>query len=262
MGTEGGVAAVDRALSLLEAFTDEDPELSLAELAKRTKMYKSTVLRLARSLEKYGHLVRDERATYRLGSKLLRLGALYQRHLHTADLVPDVLRAIVAEVHEGASFYVQDGDRRLCLHRVDAMRSVRDAVHEGDRLPLNVGAAGHVIRAFGGSAGAQYDKVRQAMHAASFGERDPEVAAVACPVFALNQRLVGALAVSGPRYRIEALGLQPILRVLLRHAVGLTRDFGGDSSELGEALASMGRPARRAPRARGARGARQPRAGG
>jgi DNA-binding IclR family transcriptional regulator len=250
MAATGGVAAVDRALSILDAFTDQDPQLTLAELAKRTKMYKSTVLRLARSLEKYGFLLRTEDGTYRLGSKLLQLGSLYQRHLHTADVVPEVLRAIVDELKEGASFYVRDGDRRLCLHRADALRSVRDSVHEGARLPLNVGAAGHVIRAFGGSTGANYEKVRQEMHAASFGERDPEVAAVACPVFGLNQRLVGALAVSGPRYRIETLGVNAILRVLLKHASQLTTAFGGDTADLASALGALERPGKRLSRAR------------
>jgi DNA-binding IclR family transcriptional regulator len=245
MGVSEGVAAVDRALLILEAFTDQDPQLTLHELAKRTKMYKSTLLRLARSLEKYGYLVRAEDGTYRLGSKVLYLGSLYQRHLHTVDVVPDVLRAIVDELNEGASFYVRDGDRRLCLHRVDALRSVRDSVHEGDRLPLNVGAAGHVIRAFSGSSGANYEKVRTEMHAASFGERDPEVAAVACPVFGLNQRLLGALAVSGPRYRIEAIGVNPLARVLLKHACQLTTQFGGDADDLAKALASIERQSKR-----------------
>jgi DNA-binding IclR family transcriptional regulator len=250
MGATGGVAAVERALSILDAFSDKDPQLSLAELSKRTSMYKSTVLRLARSLENCGYLVRTEDGMYRLGSKLLKLGSLYQRHFHTADLVPAVLRAIVDELKEGASFYVRDGDKRLCLHRVDALRSVRDSVHEGDRLPLNVGAAGHVIRAFGGSAGATYEKVRTEMHASSFGERDPEVAAVACPVFGLNQRLAGALGVSGPLYRIEALGVPAILRVLLKHAIQLTGNFGGDPAELRAVLASVERQPKRLSRAR------------
>jgi len=250
MAATAGVAAVERALSLLDAFSDQDPQLSLAEIAKRTKLYKSTVLRLARSLETYGYLVRAEDGLYRLGSKVLHLGSLYQRHLHTADVVPESLRAIVAELKEGGSFYVRDGDRRLCLHRVDPMRSVRDSVHEGDRLPLNVGAAGHVIRAFSGSSGSSYERVRSEMHAASFGERDPEVAAVACPVFGLNQKLLGAVAVSGPRYRIEAIGVQPILRVLLKHAVQLTRAFGGDPQDLAVALAPLERPQKRVSRAR------------
>jgi DNA-binding IclR family transcriptional regulator len=248
MGVTVGVAAVERALSILDAFTDQDPQLSLAEVAKRTKLYKSTVLRLARSLETYGYLVRAEDGMYRLGSKVFQLGSLYQRHLHTADLVPVALRSIVDELKEGASFYVRDGDRRLCLHRVDALRSVRDSIHEGDRLPLNVGAAGHVIRAFTGSSGANYEKVRSQMYAASFGERDPEVAAVSCPVFGLNQRLIGALAVSGPRYRIEALGANAMLRVLLRHACQLTNAFGGDAEDLASALAALDRPQKRVSR--------------
>jgi DNA-binding IclR family transcriptional regulator len=243
-----GVAAVERALSIVDAFTDQDPQLSLAELANRTKMYKSTILRLARSLENCGYLVRAEDGNFRLGSKLLALGSLYQRHLHTADIVPYALRAIVEELKEGASYYVLDGDRRLCLHRVDAIRSVRDSIHAGDRLPLDVGAAGHVISAFLDGKSARHAKVRAAMHAVSFGERDPEVAAVACPVFGLHQRLAGALAVSGPRYRIEGVGAGPILRVLLKHACQLTIAFGGNPVALAAALASAERPSKRASR--------------
>src|SRR5688572_16846594 len=67
-GVTEGVAAVERALSILDAFTDQDPQLTLGELAKRTKMYKSTILRLARSLENYGYLVRAEDGVFRLGS--------------------------------------------------------------------------------------------------------------------------------------------------------------------------------------------------
>ena len=117
MGGTVGVAAVERALTILDAFTDRDPRLSLADLAKRTKMYKSTLLRLARSLENFGYLVRDEDGTYRLGSKLLQLGSLYQRHLNTADIVPDVLRSLVERVAQivhvaGAPFRDPRGQAR------------------------------------------------------------------------------------------------------------------------------------------------------
>ena len=52
----GGAAAVDRALSVLSAFRTGDRSLTLAELAERTQLYKSTVLRLLASLE-HGRLV-------------------------------------------------------------------------------------------------------------------------------------------------------------------------------------------------------------
>jgi DNA-binding IclR family transcriptional regulator len=240
MAGAAGVAAVDRALAILDAFTDKDAKLSLAELAKRTGLYKSTVIRLAKSLEKAHYLHRSDDGTYHLGSKVLSLGAIYQKHFGTAEIVPQTLREIVDELHEGASFYVRDDAQRLCLHRVESPRAVRDTIHVGDRLPLTVGAAGHVILAFSGLTGDKYDEIRRTMYAASFGERDAETAAVACPVFGPEQRFVGALSVSGPRYRIEALGVQAILPVLFRHARKLTRTLGGDADL--PAFAALGKP--------------------
>jgi DNA-binding IclR family transcriptional regulator len=226
MSDEGGVAAVDRALSILDALTDE--KISLAELSKRTGLYKSTVLRLAKSLERFGYILRSEDGSYRLGSKVLYLGALYQRHFRTSEIVPPMLRKIVEDLQEGASFYIVDGEHRVVLHRIDASRTVRDSVQEGDRLPLAQGAAGHVLRAFSGARGERYDRVRDAMFAASFGERDPEIAAFSCPVFGHGNVLRGAISVSGPRYRIEALGEEKIVPVLFKNAQALTRTFGGD----------------------------------
>jgi len=228
MANAVGVAAVDRALSILDAFAEHDQKLTLAELSKRTKLYKSTVLRLTKSLEKFGYLRRADDGAYRLGSKVLHLGALYQRHFHTLDLVPPILRQMVDEIQEGASLYVRDGDHRVCLHRVDSKRAVRDSVHEGDRLPLTVGASGHVIRAFNGATSSRYEQIRREMYSASYGERDPETAAVACPVFGVGQQFVGALTISGPRYRFEAVGVDKMLPVLFRHAIDLTRVLGGD----------------------------------
>jgi len=223
-----GVAAVERSLSILDAFKERDQSLTLTELSKRTGLHKSTLIRLADSLAKFGYVRRSDKGAYRLGSKLLFLGSLYQKHFRTAEFVPHALRQIADVLQEGASFYVRDEDQRVCLHRIDAARAVRDTVHEGDRLPLTVGAAGHVILAFSGLSGERYDIIRSAFFAESYGERDPETAAVACPVFGLDQRFIGALSVSGPRYRIEAAGKKRILPVLFVHAGNLTRILGGN----------------------------------
>ena len=222
-----GVAAVDRALTILEAFTADDRGLTLSEISRRTGLYKSTALRLAESLEKFGYLRRDEEGYYKLGAKPLYLGTIYQRQFRTADCVPKALREIAEELRESASFFVRDGDKRVCLHRVDAPRAVRDAISEGDRLPIDVGASGHIILAFSGKPGPRYDEIRQTLHAASFGERDPETAAVSCPIFGVHQEFVGALTISGPRYRIEEMTVEAVLPVLHRHARELTRQFGG-----------------------------------
>lgn len=231
-----GVAAVDRALSILDVFTENDASLTLTEISRRTGLYKSTIMRLAESLEKFGYLRRDDEGYYRLGAKPLFLGTLYQRQFRLADFVPQALRKIVDELHESASFFVHDGSYRVCLHRVDAPRAVRDAISEGDRLPIDVGASGHILLAFSGQRGERYDQIRLGMYAASFGERDPETAAVSCPVFGLNQKLVGALTVSGPRYRIEEMTVERIVPVLFKHAQQLTRALGGNANAFNDVL--------------------------
>jgi len=230
-----GVAAVERALTVVDAFTERDHSLTLTELSRRTGFYKSTILRLSESLEKFGYLYRLEDGTFRLGPKPLLLGALYQRHFRTADVVPRALASLVKELGESASFYIRDGERRVCLHRLDSPRAIRDTIHEGDTLPLTVGASGHVLLAFSGFVGDRYDAIRESYFSASSGERDTETAAVSAPVFSSNQRLSGALTVSGPRYRMEQMTAQQFLPPLFREARELTRAFGGNPAVFPEA---------------------------
>lgn len=222
-----GVASVERALTILDVFTDRDKSLTLTEISKRAGFYKSTTLRLAESLEKFGYLRRLEDGTYRLGPKPLFLGSLYQKHFSTSDFIPQAMQRMSDELREGISFFVRDDDRRVCLHRVDAPRSIRDSIHEGDTLPLNVGASGHVLLAFSGLSGERYDQIRASRYAISLGERDPETSAVASPVFAVNQRLVGALTVSGPKYRLDKATLEAVVPTLHKYAAELTEAFGG-----------------------------------
>ncbi len=59
-------------------------------------------------------------------------------------------------------------------------------------LPLDVGASAPVLMAFTDASGPTYEKVRAAGLYVSIGERDPETAAIAAPVFGAQPRLLGA----------------------------------------------------------------------
>ncbi len=72
-------------------------------------------------------------------------------------------------------------------------------------------------------------RVRKEFWASSFGnELDPELAAVSVPTFGKEGNLVGALSISGPRYRLEALGTAKLVPILLNSAKALTSSFSGD----------------------------------
>jgi DNA-binding IclR family transcriptional regulator len=219
---------VERALAILAAFADGAQALTLGELARATGLYKSTILRLIASLERHGYVRRLPDGRYAVGPEPLRLARAYQASFRLADAVVPVLERLAERSGETASFYVREADERVCLHRVEANRVVRVSVHEGDRFPLDRGASGRVLLAFGGGPGRALDEVRRGFCALSTGERDPETAAVACPVFGPGNTLLGALNVSGPRVRLTEARQRQLKSMLLAEAIALSNALGAE----------------------------------
>src|SRR5206468_2508653 len=115
-----GVSAAERALAVLTAFRRGDGALSLAELAERTGLVKSTIMRLAVSLQRYRLLARLPDGSYRLDAETLRLGTAYQQAFSLADHVMPALEQLAPKTGETASFYVRH--RRRFGRRVDHLR--------------------------------------------------------------------------------------------------------------------------------------------
>ncbi len=228
-----GVAAVDRALTILAAFDGESEALKLAALSRRTGLYKSTLLRLIASLQAYGYLLQLPDGRYHLGPTPFRLGAVYQRANHLYDHMKPVLRQLVAAGTESPSFHVRHGAKqRLCVFRVDSQHSTLDRVEAGALLPLDRGAAGRVIQAFDGEKREGFDRIRKKFLASSFGERDPDCAGIAAPVFGPDGKLVGALSVSGPKLRFTKDSTKKMSALVLESAVQLTRALGGRNDDM------------------------------
>ena len=199
----GGAAAVDRALSLLQSFRAGDGPLSLAALAERTGLYKSTVLRLLASLEHAMLVERLEHGAY-AGAYALGHGVERLHHVYTASyslerIVMPALRDLVNTTQESAAFHVLWGSgaqaHRMSLFRVDSPQPIRDHYKAGDMLPLSGGMGAKVLIAFSqdealisayfkGKKGQQLLKqIRADGYAGAVGDRVPEVAGIAAPVF-------------------------------------------------------------------------------
>jgi len=200
----GGAAAVDRALSLLGAFRAGDTALALAELAERTRLYKSTVLRLLASLEHARLVQRNVDGSYSLGPEVTRLHSIYADSFSLEAQVLPVLRSLVAATRESAAFHVRQGDRRVCLYRVDSPQLVRDHIRAGDTLPLTRGAGGRVLLAFGGARGAAHERIRRDGVLELSGDRVPGLTGISAPVFDGSGALVGALTLTLPTERLRS----------------------------------------------------------
>ena len=212
MSDAKGVDAVERALSILDAFSKDLPELTLTELSTRTGLYKSTILRLAVSLEKFGYMLRGENGKFRLGPAVWRLGAQYRHSFDLAAILRPELETLSEVTQETASFYIREGDMRVCLFRCEPARAIRHTITEGARMALDRGASGKVLLAFGGTEG---DRATIANgYALSLGEREAEVAALSVPIRRPDGQLVGALSVSGLITRFSETNRAQLLHAL------------------------------------------------
>lgn len=219
----GGVASVDRALSLLSAFSTEAPLMTLSELADSTRQYKSTVLRLLASLE-CAHLVRRQPdGRFSLGSAVARLHAVYATSFSIAEIVMPALRDLVALTQESAAFHVRQGEHDLCLHRVDSPHPVRDHTQTGDLHPLKNSVAGQVLWAYTGGHSARHLQIRRQQLLVADGNIVPELAGIAAPVFGAGGEFAGTIVLTMPSTRMLAGYATEVKKAAQR----VSHDLGG-----------------------------------
>jgi DNA-binding IclR family transcriptional regulator len=219
----GGASTVDRALSLLDVFTLADGTLTLTELAERTRLYKSTTLRLLASLQHRGLVQQRADGRYGLGPGVARLNAIYAASFSLEEVVMPALRELVQTTRESAAFHVRQGEFRLCLYRVDSPLPVRDHIKVGDLLPVDRGAGGRVLMAYAGAAGELYDRVRETGIALLVGDRVPELAGISTPVFNAAGELTGAVTLTMPASRYSEDFALPVRAAAFR----ITTALGG-----------------------------------
>jgi DNA-binding IclR family transcriptional regulator len=237
-----GVATLERALAILATFEASSTQ-SLADISRRTGIYKSTLLRLLGTLEKFGYVGQQVDGSYHIGVAALHLGSLYQRWVRPAELINPVLHTLVEQTGESASFNVQEGALRVCVYRVDSPQTIRDHVRVGDVLPLTRGAAGKVMLAFGDEASnPQWSDLRESCFCCTKGEIEADTAAVAAPVFAAGRAIEGSIAITGPAFRFSDEKVSAMRAAVLRGALTLSRELGGNTASLEAALHRAGSP--------------------
>jgi DNA-binding IclR family transcriptional regulator len=213
------VRSVERALDILLCFRHHQ-ELSLTAIAKQLALHKSTVYRLLQALEQKQFVQRDPLTEkYRLGTSIWDLASAAPQEEWTDLLLPE-MRKLRDTVGETISLYIKSGLERVRIQAVQSTQEIRRVVRIGERFPLFGGASSKVLLAYATPEEQEavfrhpewppgwsrerlkkeLQEVREQGYAYSIGEREPEAAAVAAPIFK-GKEVVAALAISGPVQR-------------------------------------------------------------
>jgi len=143
------VQSLAKGFQVLTAFTSDEPELVLADVARRTGLDKGTTFRLLNTLVMLGYVERvDDTRRFRLSLKCLDLGfnAIARSELRTQ--ARPILRGLVGEMNEAASLAVLDGSDIVYVERIQAgLVRLGVDVRIGSRAPVYSTAVGHAILA-------------------------------------------------------------------------------------------------------------------
>jgi len=145
----GRLSSVATSVRLLKAFSEQQVEIGISDLAKRLGVAKSTVHRLAVTLVADGMLEQNsDTGKYRLGIALFRLGSLVRRRMNVSNEARPLLRDLREKVNETVHLAVLDGSEIMYVFNLESTQAIRMRSDVGVRKPAHCTAEGQAILAF------------------------------------------------------------------------------------------------------------------
>lgn len=133
---------------LLDAFSFDQPDLSLSELVRRSGLTKPTVHRLCGELLHWGYLERHG-TRYRLGIRLFEIG----QRVSDQGLLRDAARLVMTELQRATGgvvhLSVSSGTEVLYIEKITGRASVQPSRIAG-RMPMHCTASGKALLAHSG----------------------------------------------------------------------------------------------------------------
>lgn len=230
------VQVLDRALAVIDALADAREDASLAELAGKLQLHKSTVHRLVMILERHRVVERDPTSgRYHLGLRLFELGTIAIDRLNIRQRARRHLEHLLFEVDETVHLCMLDGGEVLYLDKIEPSRSVRMASRIGRRNPAHCTAVGKAMLAYLREAEvddilrqqglprltphtittpaelkAELRTIRERGYAIDNEEGEEGVRCVAAAVLDHDGHPLAAISVSAPAFRLP-LGKTPVV---------------------------------------------------
>jgi DNA-binding IclR family transcriptional regulator len=226
------VAAVQRAIAIIDELAKARTELGTNEIARRTGINVSTISRILATLTA-GGLVDHVSATgrYRLGVGLVRLANSVG--LDIRSLVRPHLEELGSRIGETATLSVPGEHEAFTLDFVQSPLTVRSVAEVGRTSVAHATAVGKVFLAHGGTLRGgtlkaftertivdrsvlevEVSKTRETGWAQALGEREEDLNAVAAPILDRSRKLVAILGVQGPAIRFSPRAMRAAVELL------------------------------------------------
>lgn len=248
--TPGTIQVIERMMSLLDALANSSESASLKQLANATDLHPSTAHRILAAMTNARFVERQDAGTYRLGIRLLELGAIVKSRISLREVALPFMQELHEQIGEAINLGARHDDEIVYLERTSSGRSLVRVVYlVGGRAPLHLTSLGKLflaadgpqkIREYAKRTGLpgktphslttlatlekELDKVRRHDIAYDVEEAEIGLKCVAAPIRDDEGQIIAALSVSAPVDRHDPDWAKQVKKTAdaVSHALGYT----------------------------------------
>ena len=249
------IPSLDRAFVILGLLAEEPKGLSLAELARRTEIPKSTLFRILVTLQKHHCVAADTTGrTFRLGSYLWELGSRFADQSDLFRVSASYMADLADEVEETVFLSKLEDGEVVYLRRVESPKSIAAVRKLESRAPVHCTATGLALvawlppreiddvlakdemQSFNDATVTDRSIIRERMaevrdreYAVVDGEYNDELLCVSAPVLDHQRRPSAALTVTmlSSQVKNDSAKIERVGQAVRRAARSLSREMGG-----------------------------------
>lgn len=243
-------ASVIKALEILDIFAPDRPDLTAKIVSERLDMTMATAHRFLLTLEHTGYVISTRRGQFEPGQKLEDIGRL----AFELNPLPRIARPEVDGLSQALNESVMAcrlGRRHpTCVVAANSPRAVHVSAKVGTTLPLLYTAQGKLFMAHMNAteraarfaqereaegtdlSGARIDKmeadfatIRTEGYATNLGENEPEIGAIAVPVFGAGSKVVLTISVFGILSQIKSAPHDKVVDMLKSAAGRISQQY-------------------------------------
>ena len=251
------IQSVERAVAILNAFSAEEPELGVTELADRLDLHKSTVHRFLVNLEAAGLVERNRHtARYRLGLRIFELGGLVLQQMSLWDEALPFLEGLVRDSGETGHLAVLDGGEAVYIEKVEARKALRIPSAIGRGYPAHATSLGKLLLAHltadardlvlaerglsrctpntitgRDRLNTELDLIRSQGFAVDDEEYEEGLRCIGAPIVGHTGHVVAAIGIGGPVTRVTPQRVGELAELVMSAAASLSRRMGSEQSD-------------------------------
>lgn len=249
--SNSAVQSIQRAVNILRSFTEAEPELSVTVLSKRLGLHKSTVYRLLVTLESEGLIHQNpETEKYRLGVGLVSLAGVALGRINVRGVAQPHMNTLAELSQETVNLTILDGKECVNIERIASPKPIQYVGWIGRRTPPHATASGQVLLAH--LTTAERDailpepltvhtnqtittrtvleqvlvQICQQGYAIVHEAYEKEFSAISAPIYNHQRRVIAALSISGPIYRLGPGQIESFIEPITHTAQLISADLG------------------------------------